>query len=139
MKIVLDTSVLIAAFYQPLRGPSFSKEVFDYAVEEETVFLSTDILAEFQQKCMTKLKLPDSLIESMIALLQHRTQTITPSSIDFAGVSSSLRDPNDRHVLALVATVHADLLLTWDKDLLVLKKSGTATILTPRQFWNTLS
>lgn len=138
MRIVLDTNVLIAAFYRPLRGPSFSKDVFDYVVDKETVVLSPALLGEFREKCGIKLKMPGLLIEKLISLLQRRSETITPVPSSFDGVPTTLRDPNDRHVLALTLTVKADLLLTWDKDLLVLGKVGPTRILTPRQFWDAL-
>jgi putative PIN family toxin of toxin-antitoxin system len=136
MRVVLDTNVLIAACYQPLRGPSFSKEVFDYVVDQETVVLSPGILAEFREKCGKKLRMPAPLIKKLVTLIQRRTETITPEPSSFNQIPSTLRDADDRHVLALTLTVKADFLLTWDKDLLVLQKVGPTRIRTPRQFWD---
>jgi putative PIN family toxin of toxin-antitoxin system len=136
MRIVLDTNVLIAAFYEPLRGPSFSKDVFDYVVEKETVVLSPDIIEEFQNKCSKKLKMPAVLIKNLVALLMRKTETVRPTPPSFDNVPLVLRDPKDRHILALTLTVKADLLLTWDKDLLTLGEVGPTRILTPREFWD---
>lgn len=136
MRIVLDTNVLIAAFYEPLRGPSFSKDVFDFVLERETVVLSPDIYDEFEKKCSKKLKMPALLIKNLTALLKKKTETVRPTSPSFDEVPLALRDPKDRHILALTLTVKADLLLTWDKDLLTLGEVGPTRILTPREFWD---
>lgn len=68
----------------------------------------------------------------------RRTETMNPATDSFNQVPPTLRDPNDRHVLALTLTVKVDLFLTWDKDLLILGKVGPTHILTPRQFWDEL-
>jgi putative PIN family toxin of toxin-antitoxin system len=136
MRIVLDTNVLIAAFYKPLRGPSFSKEVFDYVVERETVVLSPDIIDEFQNKCFQKLKMPRLVIKNLLALVMRKTEMVWPNHVSFDQVPMDLRDPKDRHVLALTLSIKADLLLSWDKDLLTLGKVGCTRILTPREFWD---
>jgi putative PIN family toxin of toxin-antitoxin system len=136
MRIVLDTNVLIAAFYEPLRGPSFSKDVFNYVVEKENVVLSPDVFEEFQNECSKKLKMPTALIKNLVALLMRKTETMKPTPHSFDQVPLVLRDPKDRPILALTITVKADVLLTWDKDLLTLGKVGPTRILTPREFWD---
>jgi putative PIN family toxin of toxin-antitoxin system len=140
VNIVFDTSVLIAAFYKPLHGPSFSKDVYDYAVDYGQVFLSPDILKEFRAKCATKLKMPPGDIERLVALLRTKTllHTLGPDAPPQLK-TIPLRDPDDRHILHLALEIHADVILTWDKDLLTLKKAGAARILSPREFWDGLS
>jgi len=44
------------------------------------------------------------------------------------------RDPDDDHLLALCKDGRADLLITGDKDLLVLKHFGATRILSPTEF-----
>lgn len=63
---------------------------------------------------------------------------MNPAPDSFNQVPPTLRDPNDRHVLALMLSVKADLFLTSDKDPLVLGKVGPTHIRTPRQFWDEL-
>ena len=48
------------------------------------------------------------------------------------------RDPDDLIVLGLVAPGAAEVLVSGDKDLLVLGKFSGARILSPRDFWETL-
>jgi predicted nucleic acid-binding protein len=49
--------------------------------------------------------------------------------------AGSCRDPADEMVLGLVDPGSVDVIVTGDKDLLVLKRFGAAKIVTPRQFW----
>ncbi len=44
------------------------------------------------------------------------------------------RDPDDDHLLALAKTAKADVLLTGDKDLLILEKHGPARIMNAKAF-----
>ncbi len=80
--------------------------------------------------------MPAVLIKNLPALLKRKTETIRPTPPSFDQVPVILRDPKDRHILALTLTVQADLLLTWDKDLLPLGQVGATRILTPREFWD---
>jgi uncharacterized protein len=49
------------------------------------------------------------------------------------------RDPKDDHVLALCKKAKADVLVTGDKDLLVLERHGSTAIMRPKEFEETLS
>jgi putative PIN family toxin of toxin-antitoxin system len=144
LKIVFDTSVLIAAFYKPLHGPSFSKDVYDYIVENDTAYISPEILEEFQNKCIKKIKLSLHETESLVSLIRMKLQVEEirrgeelRSEINLLR-SGYLRDLNDLHVVELAVTVHADMILSWDKYLLVLQKIGKTKIITPREFWDFL-
>ncbi len=44
------------------------------------------------------------------------------------------RDPHDNYLLETCAAGHADVLVTGDKDLLVLKSFEATVIVTPKQF-----
>ena len=140
MKIVFDTSVLIAAFYKPLYGPSFSKDVYDYVIDHGTSYGSPEILAEFRRKCLQKLKYSANETERLISLILEKvyvqklkkSRPALPKGID-------LRDPTDIHVLELAMQIGADLILSWDKDLIVLRVVGETRILTPKGFWESLS
>lgn len=134
LKIVLDTNVLIASFYSPLRGPSFSRDVYDYVVENATPYVSPYILSEFRLKCAKKLKFSPSEINAFESLIRKKVLVVHEESMELPkGVK--LRDVKDVPVLHLVLSVKADALLTWDKDLLVLKEVGSTKILSPKEFW----
>lgn len=63
-------------------------------------------------------------------------ELITRSSLDVEVISEVdlCRDPDDNHLLALCKDGKADLLITGDKVLLVLKKFGKTRILAPADF-----
>jgi putative PIN family toxin of toxin-antitoxin system len=139
LKIVLDTNVLISAFYKPLYGPSFSKDVYDYLVENETVYVSAYILKEFRTKCLRKLKFKPKDVSSFERLIKKKVHLSNPM-IKHTRLTKevTLRDPKDRPILELSVFIAADLLITWDKDLLTLKRINKTKILSPREFWDSL-
>jgi len=47
----------------------------------------------------------------------------------------SCRDPDDLMLLGLAEAGRAEVIITGDKDLLVIKRYAAARILTPREFW----
>ena len=105
----------------------------------EDVFISPFILQEFHQKCIKKLGFSLTETETFTRLLKKRLQILAPdaSSLENLG-SPALRDPQDQPILELAAAVRADFLMTWDKDLLVLRHLKQTRILTPREFWDIL-
>jgi putative PIN family toxin of toxin-antitoxin system len=139
VKIVLDTNVLIAAFYKPPNRPCFSRDVYDYAVENATVYVSSYILREFREKCIKKLGFKAGFVRHLEALIKKNLRLETVRNFrSIAAEKALLRDLKDHPVADLAVSAGADLLLTWDKDLLTLKKIGAVQILTPRQCWQSL-
>ena len=135
LKVVLDTSVIISAFYKPAHQPSFSRVVFDYAARYCEVIISEEILVELRDKCTKRLKLnlhQTALLE--LNLLRYAKKEKIKDCILSKNIG--LRDKNDLHILELAVGHHADLILTWDKDLLILDKVKKTKILSPRDFWN---
>ena len=140
MKVVLDTSVLIAAFYQPLHRPCFSRDVYDYLVDNESVHVSPYILRESRNKCVAKLKLAPRQVQHLESLIRARVHVekagpprwIRPEKL-------SARDVKDLPIVELAVSISADLLLSWDKDLRDLKKVGATLILSPSEFWTRLN
>lgn len=133
MKIVFDTRVLIAAFYTPLYGASFSKDVYDYVIDHETAYVSPQILAEFRRNCVRKLKFSVPEAERLISVILekvHLEKFKKPGSALPKDIP--LRDPSDRHVLLLAIALGADLILSWDKDLIELRKVENTKIVSPK-------
>jgi len=131
--------VLVAAFYKPIYGPSFSKDVYDYVVEHSKAYVSVNIIKEVHRTLREKLKFSVQDTEYFLSLIQQKTNlseisTHHPNLLKETG----LRDPNDLRVLELAINVDANFILTWDKDLLVLNQVNVTKIMTPRIFWTTL-
>ena len=131
--------MLVAAFYKPIYGPSFSKDVYDYVVEHSKAYVSVNIIKEVHRTLREKLKFSVQDTEYFLSLIQQKTNlseisTHHPNLLKETG----LRDPNDLRVLELAINVDANFILTWDKDLLVLNQVNVTKIMTPRIFWTTL-
>ena len=139
MKIVLDTNVLIAAFYNPPHRPCFSRDVFDYVVEKDWAYLSPYILSEFRVKCLKKLDWAPDRVQTMEDLIKRKAhvEDVHPARW-LRKRPIRLRDEKDRPILDFALAINANLILTWDKDLLILKKAASTKIITPREFWDLL-
>ena len=139
MKIVFDTSVLIAAFYKPPHAPCFSKDVFDYVVQYEEGFVSEFILKQFRSKCAKKLGFPLQRTLTLESIIKRKILLARPGRIHVKTPrESNLRDPSDREIIEFALAIKADLVLTWDEDLLSLKRVRHLRFLSPSVFWNAL-
>ncbi|AFM14005.1 putative toxin-antitoxin system toxin component, PIN family [Turneriella parva] len=126
MKIVIDTNVLISA----LIFPGVSSEVFDSAVNNHEIWLSEWIIREFSQKCAEKFKIPREALSETLKHLGERVNIAIPTGQR----PEVCRDPDDNNVLWVANAIGADILLTGDQDLLVLKRFKNTQILSPRDY-----
>jgi len=126
MKVILDSNVLIAAAIS--RG--LCESVMELCIENHEIFLCSAILREVREKLSGKLKFPVKLTNEYIRTLRENAHMRRPKP-----VQGICRDPNDDMILGLAERVQADVIISGDKDLLVLKSHQETRILTPRQFW----
>jgi putative PIN family toxin of toxin-antitoxin system len=130
MRIVPDTNVLLAAFAS--RG--LCEAVFQVCLEQHEIILSAHILEELKEHLAKKLKLPARQASEIVAFLREHASIVEPVHV----VANACRDHNDLAVLGTAKAGNADILITGDKDLLVLKRFESTIILTPRQFHDRL-
>jgi putative PIN family toxin of toxin-antitoxin system len=128
MKIVVDSSVNIAAF----AAHGLCEAVFELCLDSHQILISTDLIDELKTTLRKKIKLPAETVESITALIMENATMVVPAPIS----RDSCRDPNDLHILGLVAAGEAEYLITGDNDLLVLKKFRGCRILSHREFSN---
>jgi putative PIN family toxin of toxin-antitoxin system len=134
LKVVLDTSVLIAAFYPALDRPCFSRDVFDFVSRKAECVISDYIHDEFRKKCADKLEMSQERIAGLWKLIRSRVRIVpTPPEIV---APKQLRDQDDLPILGLAMAVDADYLITWDKHLLTLGQFRRTVICSPRSFWD---
>lgn len=97
------------------------------------VFLDERLIKEFDEMAKrTKFRkyFPPDLVDFTMDRLREGGEVVsTPKSIE-----KICRDPDDDYLLALCKEVKADVLLTGDEDLLVLKRYRRTRILAPRTF-----
>ncbi|HAX62032.1 MAG TPA: putative toxin-antitoxin system toxin component, PIN family [Elusimicrobia bacterium] len=126
MKIVIDANVVIAAF--ATRG--LCNEIFEICLIQHEIFLCDALIREVKTGLLKKIKVPENVVENIVKFLESKTLKVKPSEVD----KRICRDSKDIMVLGTAESVGADVILTGDKDLLVLKTYKNTKIVTPRQF-----
>ena len=127
LRLVVDTNVLISSLISiPMMA------VIRLAVQKHIVLFSVEILKEFKD-VMDRPKLKGRIIDAhknelTSSLLVEGELILVTRDVNIC------RDPFDDHLLAFCKDGKADLLITGDKDLLVLKKFGRTRIVAPAQF-----
>lgn len=127
MKVILDANVLIAAF--AARG--LCEAVLEFCIETHEIILSNSILEDVKEKLVQKIKLPKDIAKGIRGFLTDQASLVEAIQLP----PSICRDPDDLEVLGLVSAAMAEVLITGDQDLLVLKRFESARIVTPREFW----
>ena len=129
MKIVLDTSVLIAAH---ISRAGVCSQLFEEIVVGHDLVLSEFILAEFERKLSVKFKCPASDVRSAADFLRRAAIFVVPQLIPV----DVCRDVDDLPILGTAVAVGADLIVTVDQDLLTLGSYRDVPIIKPGQYWH---
>ncbi|MEX1160264.1 MAG: putative toxin-antitoxin system toxin component, PIN family [Balneolaceae bacterium] len=131
MKIFTDTNVLVSAF--TARG--LCADLLEVILADHQLMTGEFVLQELERVLITKLNVPQYKVSNTLLFLRkHHIEPIPeePSEI-------KVRDEDDRWVLESALKAKADILVTGDKDLLVLSKDITQVkIISPRGFWEIL-
>lgn len=130
MKILFDTSVLIAAFVT--RGQTF--DLIKDAVFRHEVVCTEYVLNEFKQ--VMEKKFDKKLSHEARALSVFVLKKYFIHGVSAPHVEAVCRDPKDDPILADAVANDVDLIVTGDKDLLVLKKHKQIRIISPNEYWN---
>jgi putative PIN family toxin of toxin-antitoxin system len=125
LKLVLDTNVLLSA----ILVPGTCRELLKSRALAHEWFTSPALLEELADKLQGKLKLvPEQT--PLYLVYRRRARLVTPVLL----TSRVCRDPDDDVVLATAIAAHAQVIVTGDNDLLILRKHEGIPILSPRQF-----
>jgi putative PIN family toxin of toxin-antitoxin system len=127
MRVIIDSNVAIAA----VAARGLCEAVLELCLEHHHLILGEGILREIEKKLATKLKAAPKVIAEFLTVLRHNSEMFEPEEVD----RKICRDPDDLMVLGLIAPGNADVVVTGDKDLLVIKQYKQARIMTPRSFW----
>jgi putative PIN family toxin of toxin-antitoxin system len=131
MKIFLDTNVLVSAF--TARG--LCADLLEIILADHQLMTGEFVLHELERVLKTKLNVPDDKVMKTLRFLNHHHVEPIPEEPS----EIKVRDEDDRWVLESALKANADILVTGDKDLLVLSKDITEIkIMSPRGFWETL-
>jgi len=128
VRVFLDTNVIVAAF--ATRG--LCADVFRLVLAEHELLVSPALIEEVTRTLTKKIRVPDPVVREIVAFLRAAASTVegAPERPPIA-----VRDPDDLVILGEALSGGADVLVTGDKDLLVLGKVGALRILDPRGFW----
>ena len=91
---------------------------------------SSFILEELQRHLCGKTTLSNDQVDEVLKIVSHAGPVVIPVNVD----ASACRDANDLPILGTVIAARAHVLVTGDKDLLVLEQFGDAMIISPRMF-----
>jgi putative PIN family toxin of toxin-antitoxin system len=128
VRVFLDTNVLVAAF--ATRG--LCADVFRLVLAEHELLVSAALIEEVTRTLTKKIHVPDPVVREIVAFLRASASTVEGAPERPPIV---VRDPDDLVILGGALSGGADVLVTGDKDLLVLGKVGALRILDPRGFW----
>ena len=127
MRVCLDTNVLVAA----LATRGLAADVFRLTLAEHDLLVPDVVIVELRRVLRTKFKMPATRLNEIETFLREHEVIAKPARL----LDLKVRDPADAWVLASAVAGHANVLVTGDKDLLVLGTNAPLPILDPRAFW----
>ncbi|MHB1605942.1 MAG: putative toxin-antitoxin system toxin component, PIN family [Leptospirales bacterium] len=127
MRVLLDTNVLIAAFI----SHGSCHELFEHCVRQHSLVTSEFILNEFREKLRFKFRYEEKLVQQSSDLLESCSELIVLPPV----IPKICRDLDDDPVLATSVSGQCQCIVTGDQDLLILKKHGEISIVSPTDFW----
>jgi putative PIN family toxin of toxin-antitoxin system len=130
VRVVFDTNVL----YSALAAKGFCEEVVDEAVAECDIVWS-DPLKQELESLLTRLYKIGPATRVALEAYVDLCEFVEPEPLD----KRVCRDKDDDVVLATALAGKADVIVTGDEDLLVLKKFHGIEILSPRKFLERLN
>ncbi len=132
MKVILDTNVWVSAW---LWAGLPAKIVMLNRSRSITIYASQALLNEIEgtlrkEKFRDKIRQLQSSVEEIVLKTQRQVELCPTISIEVP----QLRDRNDTIVLAAAVAAQAEVVVTGDRDLLVLNPFSDISILTPQGF-----
>ena len=125
MKLVVDTNVLVAG----LTGEGLCRDIVKRRLPACELFTSRALLDELAERLREKFTLdPEEL--PLLKIYAEEATVVKPKPL----AKPVCRDSDDDEVLATAIAAEAEIILTGDKDLLVLKEFQGIKIFSPRRF-----
>ncbi len=132
MKVYLDTNVLVSAF--TTRG--LCADLVHAVLAEHELLIGPALLGEVRRVLRAKMRVGAEALAEVEALLL--AQGTMPPKQRPTKPLPSIRDVDDRIILAEAVAGAADVLVTGDRDLLDIAARSPVAIVTPRGLWEIL-
>ena len=135
MRVLVDTNLFIAYLLKP-RPDSFIPFLLNaVAAGTVTLLLPEALLDEIGHTIRRKPHLLQRITEANLSRFLQLLQSIAePIPLIREKIPTITRDPKDDYLVAYAVVGQADYLISGDKDLLVLQKLGSVTIVHSGQF-----
>ncbi|MCY4438834.1 MAG: putative toxin-antitoxin system toxin component, PIN family [Deltaproteobacteria bacterium] len=130
MRILLDTSVLVAAF--ATRG--FCHDILQIVLAEHRLLVGETVLQELERILADKLAAPEAHVSEVIGFVREHADVVAPVE----PASWPATDPADRWIAAAAVRGRADVLVTGGRDLLEAAPGGDLRVVSPRGLWELL-
>ena len=130
MRVVLDTNVIVSA----LIWGGLPFQLLQAAEAGAITLFSSPVLLEELRDTLARPHLASRLgrerssVEQAVSLYEQLVNLVNPPAI-----APTSRDPNDDHVIACALAAGASLIVSGDRDLLVLNAHRSIAIVTPAQ------
>lgn len=125
MRVVLDTNVLFAAYIS--RGTCAA--LYEQILATETLITSEPILSEFEQALLVKARVPPADAATARHQAQSNAEVVRAATLP----EPVSRDPDDDVILGTAVAAGADLIVSGDKDLVVVRQYHGIPIITPAE------
>jgi putative PIN family toxin of toxin-antitoxin system len=128
LTLVMDTNVYISA---ALRGELAERILQLAAAGRIRVITSTVIMEELAEKMRERFGWSASQVKTLLEILESITEIITPN----VSLSVITEDQDDNRILECAVAGHADLIISFDNDLLRLRQYEGIGIIRPEELF----
>jgi putative PIN family toxin of toxin-antitoxin system len=130
MRILFDTNILISAFIS-FKSGSMCYDIIDHAVESHELYYTDFIITEFKKVLREDFDYPETVINEFITFITRffiKGETAETTE-------KICRDSKDDQVICDAVSNDIEVIITGDKDLLVLRKHKSIDIIRPQDYW----
>jgi putative PIN family toxin of toxin-antitoxin system len=128
LTLVLDTNVYISA---ALRGELAERILQLAAAGRVRIITSAAIVDELAEKMRERFGWSAAQVKTLLQILESITETITPD----VSLSVIMEDEDDNRILECAVVGHADLIVSFDGDLLRLRQYEGIGIIRPEELF----
>ncbi len=133
LRAVFDTNLLVS--YLLVHRPPIATLIDTHLAQEHFILLTAPVLLEELARVLHYPRLQRyydaATRDRFVALIAALSEVVELPADDIPSIS---RDPDDDRIIACAVVGRADVIVSGDKDLLVLKRVGNIPILTAAEF-----